>query len=391
MNQPRYSPASFPRRILLAVSGLTPQVVTETIHALATDEVERFIPTEVHLLTTLEGSSRARLMLLSEKPGWFHRLCADYELQGIDFPEENIHLLSTRDGRALEDIRTAEENQWAADGITEKIRELTSDANSALHVSLAGVRKTMGFFAGYALSLFGRTQDRLSHVLVPKDFESASDFFYPSPAPRVIEGRDQKPLDAGDVHLTLARIPFVSLRHGLPRQLLEGRGSYSEVVAAAAASLGPAELIIDLPGHRIRAAGKIVDMNPSALALLSVFARRAKDSRPVLSAPAKPLFDKVAPDMDWARRFKAELNQMYAHHEDIPQATRNALQSGMDGDYFSMQLSRLHRDLRRELGGAADVYMIDNGGTRPCRYELKLPADAIRFEALPKPAPVRSM
>jgi CRISPR-associated protein (TIGR02584 family) len=380
-----YSPSSYPRRILLAVSGLTPQVVTETIHALATNKTDPFVPTEIHILSTVEGANRAKLTLLSDKPGWFHQLCREYKLNGIAFPEENVHVLCDHEGQPLEDIRTERENESAADCITEKIRELTLDSACALHVSMAGGRKTMGFFAGYALSLFGRPQDRLSHVLVPSDYESASDFFYPSPVRRVIEGHGQKPLDSAEARLMLASIPFVSLRHGLPQQLLEGQGSYSAVVAAAALALGPAKLVVDLAGHRISAAGRVIHMNPNALALLSVFARRAKASKPALAAPPKPLENKVAPDMVWAKRFKTELRQMYAHYEDIPQTTRDALHKGMDGDYFSMQLSRLHRDLRRSLGGAADSYLIDNGGTRPCRYELKLIPEAISFEDLPEP------
>ncbi len=54
-------PASFPRRILLAVSGLSPQIVTETIYALAAKPERNFVPTEVHLITTREGAQRAAL------------------------------------------------------------------------------------------------------------------------------------------------------------------------------------------------------------------------------------------------------------------------------------------------------------------------------------------
>src|SRR3990172_2018906 len=46
-------PSSYPRRILLAVTGLSPQVVTETLYALAVEPPageERFVPTEVHLV-----------------------------------------------------------------------------------------------------------------------------------------------------------------------------------------------------------------------------------------------------------------------------------------------------------------------------------------------------
>jgi CRISPR-associated protein (TIGR02584 family) len=86
--------------------------------------------------------------------------------------------------RPLEDIRSPDDNRRAADGITELIREFTADPDCALHVSIAGGRKTMGFFLGYALSLYGRPQDKLSHVLVSEPFESSSGFYYPTPASR---------------------------------------------------------------------------------------------------------------------------------------------------------------------------------------------------------------
>ena len=72
------APASYPRRVLLAVCGLSPQIVTETLYALAADAHAPFIPTEVHLITTQEGARRADLSLLSADLGWFHRLCSDY-------------------------------------------------------------------------------------------------------------------------------------------------------------------------------------------------------------------------------------------------------------------------------------------------------------------------
>ena len=44
-----------PRKILLAVTGISPQIVTETLYALgceAEENPDAFIPTEVHLITT---------------------------------------------------------------------------------------------------------------------------------------------------------------------------------------------------------------------------------------------------------------------------------------------------------------------------------------------------
>ena len=54
-------PAEYPKRVLLAVTGLSPQVVTETLFALTQSADERFEPTEVHLITTADGAERARL------------------------------------------------------------------------------------------------------------------------------------------------------------------------------------------------------------------------------------------------------------------------------------------------------------------------------------------
>lgn len=377
-------PSEFKKRILLAVSGLTPQIVTETLYALATNPEDSFVPTEVHLLTTTEGAVRAKLLLLSTDPGWFHRLCTEHGLRGVAFPEQNIHLLCGCDGRPLKDIRTAEDNQWAADCITEQVRLLTSDPESALHVSLAGGRKTMGFYAGYALSLFGRPQDRLSHVLVQSDYEFAADFFYPSLKRRVIEGRDKRPLDAAEAQLMLADIPFVSMRHGLPERLLEGESSYSEVVKAANAAIGPAELVIDQRGCRIQAAGKVFAMGKSTLALLSIFARRAMNGEGPLNAPTIGV-----PDEKWTAWYKRELRECVEDFGDLSVQTLESLRlkkgRGIDGALFSMQLSRLQKALRKILGPAALPYLIDDGRTRPRMFRLNLQRDSIRFAPLPPP------
>ena len=40
-------PAAYPRRILLAVTGLSPQIVTETLYALAVKGNPAWVPTEI--------------------------------------------------------------------------------------------------------------------------------------------------------------------------------------------------------------------------------------------------------------------------------------------------------------------------------------------------------
>jgi CRISPR-associated protein (TIGR02584 family) len=369
-------PARYPRRVLLAVCGLSPQIVTETLYALATQVQDPFIPTEVHLLTTAEGARRAELALLSDDLGWFHKLRADYRLPAIAFDRQHIHVMRDDRGNAMEDLRTPQDNRDAANFITAQVRRLSADPDCALHASIAGGRKTMGFYLGYALSLYGRAQDRLSHVLVSDPFESSWDFFYPTPYSRVLQTRDGKLADTALAQVTLAEIPFVSLRHGLPAALLAGQASFDETVMAARAALAPPRLTLDLKARCIQAGDKAVELPPAELALLAVFARRAQQGAPALAAPAKDV-----PDPDWAALYLREYRAITGGVLGDIDATVKALRSGMDGDYFSQRKSKLDRRMKAALGLAASAYGIDDGGSRPRRYALRLAPDAVRFAA----------
>lgn len=223
-------PHEYPKRIFLAVSGMSPQIVTETVYALTVNHAEPFVPTEIHLITTQSGARQAKLQLLAEGSGQFWQLCAHYNLSDIRFSEQNIHVIEDRQGLVLDDIKTPEQNEAAADFITAIVSELSRDDDTAIHVSIAGGRKTMGYYLGYALSLYGRSQDRLSHVLVTDRYENLKDFFYPTPDSRVVYDRDNLALDAKDAEVMLAEIPFVRLREGIPERLLEGRSSFNESV-----------------------------------------------------------------------------------------------------------------------------------------------------------------
>ncbi len=370
------APHTYPRRVLLAVTGLSPQVVTETLYALAVAQQPPFVPTEVHVISTATGAQGLRLALLSKDPGWFARLCDDHALAGVAFDESHIHVLHDPQGAPLDDIRTPADNQYAADYLTEKMRGFTADEACALHVSLAGGRKTMGFFAGYALSMFGRPQDRLSHVLVSEPFEQSLDFFYPTPYSRIVEVRPKVLADTALARVSLAEIPFVSLRHGLPAQLLAGRVSFSGAVQAARHALAAPELVIDIRRGRIRAGGHVLAVPRVPLALLALFARRTVQGHEPLGAPAKGV-----PDAELAALFFKELRGLAGSLGDIDR-TQARLTDGMSDDFFLQTRSKLHKVLKSDLGPAAQPYLIDGGSTRVRRYRIGVPPSAIRFESI---------
>lgn len=241
---------NYNKRILLSVTGMSPAVVTETLYALVTEK--GFIPTEIRVITTLQGKNKLLDVLL--RRGALAEFIADYGEQygfsHIHFDESCIEVINDTNGEKLADIRTPEENDLAANQIVKLVGQLCQDEHSAIHVSIAGGRKTMGFFLGYALSLYGRKQDSLSHVLVSAEFENVRDFYYPKPYPCEIFNDKGVALDASQGKVMLAEIPWVRLGLGIPADLLNNQISYSQ-------SVNNAQQILETPS--ISFIGKIVD------------------------------------------------------------------------------------------------------------------------------------
>jgi CRISPR-associated protein (TIGR02584 family) len=364
------------KRILLAVTGLSPQIVTETLYAIACSAASPWVPDSIHIITTREGAQRARLALFSEEPGWFARLCVDYNLPRIDFTPDHIHTIPDARGIPLDDIRSPEDNERAADFITETVRRLTEDPESELHVSIAGGRKTLGYYLGYALSLYGRPQDRLSHVLVSEPFESSWDFFYPTPYSRVIETRDHKLADTKDAQVTLAEIPFVRLRDGLPRELLSGGARFSEVVAEAQKVMPPLSLVLEPSTRRVTAGGETFTLKPAEFAFYWMFAERALHGRPGLHWS----------DTDIAEELLGYYARLVKPASGDFQRAELAYRRGMTKDNYDPAKTHVHDAIRNALGERrAQPYLLQSlgliPGTRYHRKGLTLPPRAIRVMA----------
>lgn len=370
-------PHTYPRRILLAVTGLTPQVVTETLYALACRTRSPWIPDEIHLITTATGAENARLNLLAGE-AWFHRLLADYRLPAIAFTAEHIHLLPGPDGEPLDDIRTPQQNTLAADFITETVRGLTETPDTELHVSIAGGRKTMGYYLGYALSLYGRPQDRLSHVLVSDPYETNRAFYYPTPYDHPIHsqrGGKEITVDARHARVELADIPFVRLREGLPGALLKGRARFSEAVAAAQCTGRRVELMLDPAQRRATAGGEPLKLSSQNFALLLWLARRRlAGSGPVHCSVNG--FNRAA-----AQEYLAVCRSLFGEFSAEYEKTEQTLARGMDSNWFSPAKSRLKTALVRALGeSGAQPYLIRAlGPKKGNQFELALDPKAIHI------------
>ncbi|SFM53764.1 CRISPR-associated ring nuclease Csm6 [Nitrosomonas communis] len=359
----------YSRRILLLVTGLTPQVVTETLYALAVQSKEKFIPTEIHVISTGEGAERARLSLLDPSSGQFHALCREYGLQSILFPPENIHVIEDTTGQPLTDIRTPEDNLRAADYTVHFIRKFCSDESSILHVSIAGGRKSMGFFAGYALSLFGRTQDRLSHVLVNDPFESLPDFYFPPMQGKVLYSRSNRPVHTSDARIMLADIPFVRLRGGIPQNLQDRKVSFHETVEEVQSGLRFISLSFDLPKKSICCGGKWIKLPPALFAFYLWLARRQ-----VMTSGEGAIHSQEANHHDFLRVYADVVGSMSASLENTAQVLKN----GFDRQFFEEKLSKINRIIEKSLPLEASFYQIATFGMKPYKkYGLRLTPDQI--------------
>ena len=366
------------RRILLCVTGLSPQVITETLYALATGH--SFVPDEIHVITTHEGAERVRLSLLDPDAGHYFALCQDYADYGLDaerirFGAQTLHIIAGADRKPLDDIRSEADNAAAADTIMAVVRELTGDPDNTVHASIAGGRKTMGFYLGYAMSLFGREQDRLSHVLVTPPFESLGEFYFkPRKGRRIELPRENRYLHTDDAEITLADIPFVRLRGHLDRGLLTDGANYSDTVRRTQRSLGPAELVLDTASRTVRCGDETITLAPTLFAFYAWFVRRLLAGNPGIHWSQKSAAD------EFLAEYAAVVSEYSGDYEDA----ERSLDYGMTREFFDPKKAKINELLRNALGPAtASDYLIQNLGKLPkTRYQLHgltLRPEQVRF------------
>lgn len=355
------APEDFERRIFLAVAAGSPAIITETLYALTQKTMPPYLPTEIHIITTTGklGDQAIRKALLDEQ-----RLQQLYDTYGMTLPpfdDTHIHRITDDKGVPLTDISTAQHNEAAANFITNKVREFTQKDNASLHASIAGGRKTMSYYMGYALSLYGRMQDRLSHVLVDESLITR-DFFFPQP--------DET------IEVRLANVPFVRLRDGLgfAEELAQGKHTFSQAIELVQQQFAPVSVKIDREGWCCGGI-EVQDPKPTRLSVYAWLLERHQLDEPPLR------FNGDDADEDYA----AELLAMYERLYGIKGISKmeDALKKGMTADYLRPHISHCNKVLRNSLKQAAKHYLIQTQERAPyVEYSLpdSLPLDAITLD-----------
>ncbi len=378
---------SSPETILLAVTGMSPAVLTETVWALA-HEADPIIPSRVIVVTTQAGRRRIADDLFVPLAAFGGRCAWDamrdalaaegYDLTGklrFGTTGDDVRVLTATEaatGRSMElaDLRNRAENEATADFLLDQVRGITANPDTCLIASIAGGRKTMGALLYACMTLAGREGDRITHILVNEPFETLPGFFFPSqpgpPLPNRAGTHDYLPASA---IIELADVPFVPIRNLFQRELGRAAGTFSTLVASCRSEIrqrAAEDLRLELFFHRptLRLNQTEMKLTEREQHLLLCLANRAKHALPPIPSYAHAIDALAQHAREWQcliddGRLKSGSPQAPTFHEE-------------------QDIRRVLSDLRKKLKslGPLGIILADALPERG-RFSLDMPASLI--------------
>lgn len=364
--------------ILLAISGLSPQVITETLYALHQEGVS---VDEIHVLTTRTGRDHVLSALLAPQDGCFHRYLNEYEIdpRSILFTPESVHVLRDKAGRPLDDITCADDNEILLNACLTLTHRLTRRSNDAVFFSIAGGRKTMSACLMIAAQFYGRSQDRIYHVLVSPEFENHPGFYYPPVKPVMLEMRDERGgkilRDTASASVTLVPIPYISLRDAI-RDTTTGRVQTPARLLHHLIRDREEPLIVDLKQGKMTYKKKELAMMPSQLALYAFLAARKLDCR-LVRAGCGGCTDCYL-DYEQISNAQDVITDIY---RKIGGTTQGKGICALEKDELRSYVSKIRQAIGRAFGATAVQQLaVTSAGTKPgTRYGIGIDREKIRI------------
>jgi len=263
-------------KVLIAVTGMSPAILTETVWALARQQPP-WIPDRVIAITTRSGEAAIEELLL--RGGGWAILREALAKKGLPVKDalafgasDSIRVIG--DGtRDFEDIATPEENGAAADFLLGVLRQYTEQPETEIVASIAGGRKTMSALMMTCMTLLGRTQDRVCHVLANDAFIAGNPgFLFP-----------QNKRELKESAIRLCEIPFVRVRGWYEKEYAGVPPSYMTLVnrftQIAPSPANYPQIRIDAGSGICHVGDKAIRLSPSEFALMFTLAKRLKAGR----------------------------------------------------------------------------------------------------------------
>jgi CRISPR-associated protein (TIGR02584 family) len=364
--------------VLLAVVGMSPAILTETLWALAhpANGSEPVIPHRVIAVTTTQGRDKlAALFAPSAQLGGvapWDALRVALQAEGHDLTgrlrfgntADDLRVITAADpatgrSRELPDIRDRADNEAAADFLLEQVRAIVENPDTQLIASVAGGRKTMSALLYACLTLVGRETDRLTHVLVSEPFETLRDFWFPAQPGGPLPGRSVPSVGSvGSVSsvppatatLDLADVPFVPLRNLFHRELGTKPGTFLRLVENCRTTLRQQaathlRVTLDTARAELEVNGHTLKLGPTEMLVALFLARRAKHNEPAYTAYKDALDD--------LNTFRREQIQQASARDLNDWRHADSLRAECDDRFLVKATSSLRDKLRRCGGDAA--------------------------------------
>ena len=302
------------RTILIAGMGTSPAVLTETVWALAHQE-QPVVPDEIVVITTKSGKDALRTAVMSGAPSVWERLkvALQKEKIAIDgklvFGDTSIRVMPDESGNEIVDLRTGADNLRAADFMLGELRKYTEDTETTILCSIAGGRKTMSALLFSCMTLLGREQNKVYHVLLLPALEGGvtPTFYYPRRGTTYTARGTGKKYKSKDLQCELFEVPFVRMRGWYQEKFKNIPPSYRTLISKVQTVTPPAvaypEIEIDAWNGWAKIDGKLAPMSKACFAMLLLIAD---------GCPAKDLHGKLlalhkqpgAAKCDWLASFR---------------------------------------------------------------------------------------
>jgi CRISPR-associated protein (TIGR02584 family) len=277
--------------VLLAGIGMSPAVLTETIWALAHRADDPILPHSIQIITTKSGKETLTEALF-DNGGW-HRLVSALAADGLPV-SDRLHfgpassfftVLAKPDGSAdLDDIVTVEDSEAVANTVMKAVRALTTEPSTRVVASIAGGRKTLSALLTSCISLLGRSQDLLCHVLVSPPFDNPRldpPFLFPEKGVKHRVPGSKKLVVSARAQVDLTEIPVVKVRGWHEKKYRQLPGDYMTLVRQVQGTAPEAanypDIIVDMNTAALHVGGTVVRLSAMEFALMLTLVRMLKE------------------------------------------------------------------------------------------------------------------
>ena len=281
------------KTVLIAGIGTSPAVLTETVWALA-HQKKPVVPDEVVVITTTVGKRRLKDEILEGHPSVWEQLkdALRKDKAKVDgklkFNEDRVKVMRDSEDCPMDDLRIGKDNLSAADFMLHELRAYTNESDTTVLCSIAGGRKTMSALLFSCMTLVGREDDKVYHVLIPPEYDGSNlkpIFYFPK------RGMTHELLERGKptgkkissqrIGIDLFEVPFVRMYGWYQGKFKTSPPRYSTLVYRIQQMVTPAmlpKIVIDASAGTCHIGDKIIDkLSATSFALLLLICRGVVD------------------------------------------------------------------------------------------------------------------